>query len=73
MNEKVRQLPVPKRNENKEKRYYKNYFSNDKIKINNIMISKNTKIRVNTNIKTIENKEKNPLKRDFYQFLSFQF
>ena len=32
------------------------------------MICKNTKIRINANIKTIENKEKNPLKRDSISF-----
>lgn len=53
---------IPKRNENKENRYYKNYHSNDKIKSNNIMLYKNIKNKINVNTKAIEDKEKELIK-----------
>ena len=58
---------IPKRNENKENRYYKNYHSNDKIKSNNIMLYKNIKNKINVNTKAIEDKEKelNKLKKEY--------
>ena len=58
---------IPTKNENKEKRYYKNYHSKDKIKSNNIMLYKNIKNKINVNTKAIEDKEKelNKLKKEY--------
>ena len=58
---------IPTKNENKEKRYYKNYHSNDKNKSNNIMLYKNIKNKINVNTKAIEDKEKelNKLKKEY--------
>ena len=55
---------IPKRNENKgsTKLHLKNYHSNDKIKINNIMLYKNIKNKINVNTKAIEDKEKELIK-----------
>jgi len=64
---KKKEKVIPKRNENKENRYYKNYHSNDKIKSNNIMLYKNIKNKINVNTKAIEDKEKelNKLKKEY--------